>query len=154
MAGASHHFTESRSREEPRFVVLHHHVGPQLNRTSQSHFDWMFQVDRTLRTWATPDVGSLDHDFAVDAQSLANHRLKYLEHEGEVAGDRGYVQRVISGTFELCEDASGCFSAQLKWEDADEVEHRATLSIYRSCSEEPSDSESKPPWRLRFVPCG
>ena len=142
-----------RSRDQPRFVVLYHRVGPQLGRTSRSHFDWMFQLDRTLRTWATSPIDSLDRSIEVGAQSLADHRLKYLDHEGAIAGDRGCVERVISGTFELCENAVGCFSAQLAWQETGAVTRRARLSIQRNRPEE-AGSEAEASWRLRLEPCG
>ncbi len=106
----------------PRFVVLRHEVGEKFSRSSPSHsrsthFDWMFELDGHLRTFATDAMEIIDpsEELNMRAESLANHRLEYLHYEGEVSGDRGVVTRVASGDYELIEATTGRWSARLHW---------------------------------------
>jgi hypothetical protein len=75
----------------PRFVVLeHHHEGV--------HWDFMLESGDGLRTWriaAAPAVGA-----AIAATPLADHRIAYLEYEGEISGGRGLVSRWDRGGFQ------------------------------------------------------
>jgi DNA polymerase ligase (LigD)-like protein len=77
----------------PRFVLLEHHW-------NGIHWDFMLEtVDGSaLRTWAVdaPIVPGRD----LPARALGDHRLAYLDFEGEVSGGRGTVRRVDSGTYE------------------------------------------------------
>jgi hypothetical protein len=79
----------------PRYVVLHHTGHPE----KRTHFDWMLERDGLLRTWIVEDP-SLSSGAAI--QSF-DHRLLYVDHEGPVAGDRGEVRRVASGSYEVLE---------------------------------------------------
>ena len=84
----------------PRFVVLHHTPGSRPARDQHAaHFDWMFEVDGVLRTWATPEIAAFDLAVETTATRLGDHRLEYLTYEGEISGDRGTVKQVISGTY-------------------------------------------------------
>ena len=84
---------------ELRYVVLWHELpaGSLLEgQARQSHFDLMFQVDEFLLTWecaSWPPVERGDHP----VRSLAPHRLAYLDYEGPVSNNRGFVQRVDAG---------------------------------------------------------
>ncbi len=132
-----------------RFVILRHDVSSGLDRTEHGHFDWMFEIGSALRTWAT-DVVAIDAlQTWVDAAALADHRTAYLDFEGEISGDRGRVSRVALGTFELTENSSDRFDANLSWADVgrDAVENpvQRRLLIER-LREEPSEGS----WRLRL----
>jgi hypothetical protein len=87
-----------------RFAVLHHRVGPGFCRTDVDHFDWLWQVDAdSLWTWSTAIVDfatASKTDFAVDALAMPDHRLRYLDYEGDLSDDRGRVNRVAGGTFQ------------------------------------------------------
>jgi hypothetical protein len=76
----------------PRFVLLEHHW-------DGVHWDFMLEVGETLRTWAlgAPPTGP---DRVIPARALADHRLAYLDYEGEISGGRGSVHRLDSGTYE------------------------------------------------------
>lgn len=74
----------------PRFVVLEHDH-PQL------HWDLMLEVGPILRTWrlAAPPC----HGEAIDATSVFDHRLLYLDYEGPITGGRGRVVRWDRGVY-------------------------------------------------------
>ncbi|HBO43988.1 MAG TPA: hypothetical protein DD670_08660 [Planctomycetaceae bacterium] len=77
----------------PRFAVLLHD-GPR-----GPHWDLFLETGASLATWALarePDTLG-----PIDAERLADHRLAYLEHEGPVSGDRGFVTRWDAGTYRL-----------------------------------------------------
>jgi hypothetical protein len=76
----------------PRFVVLEH-------RWNGVHWDFMLEEPEssTLRTWAidAPIVPGA----VLPARALGDHRLVYLDYEGEVSGGRGVVRQVDRGTY-------------------------------------------------------
>jgi hypothetical protein len=75
----------------PRFVILEHDH-PHL------HWDLMLEAGAMLRTWRLaqpPEPGRI-----VAAEALADHRLLYLDYEGPVSGNRGYVRRWDWGTYQ------------------------------------------------------
>lgn len=63
------------------------------------HWDFMLEADGTLRTWTLEEPPAAGR--AVAAQTLADHRIEYLDFEGPVSGGRGTVRRWDRGTFEL-----------------------------------------------------
>ena len=80
----------------PRFVILeHHHQGV--------HWDFMLESADSLRTWRLerPPAGA---DATITATPLPDHRLDYLDYEGEVSGGRGTVSRWDRGDFEWIVD--------------------------------------------------
>jgi hypothetical protein len=81
----------------PRFVVLRHETPRGHERPT--HWDFMLECDGVLRTWALADPPSLGCSTA--AEALPDHRLAYLDYEGEVSGGRGWVTRWDAGTYEL-----------------------------------------------------
>ena len=78
----------------PRFVLLEHNW-------NGVHWDLMLEAGEALRTWAIdqPIVSGRD----LPARALGDHRKIYLEYEGEVAGNRGWVKRVEAGTYRVLE---------------------------------------------------
>lgn len=74
----------------PRYVILEH----QWNGI---HWDLMLENEGVLRTWAldSPITAGVD----LPARALADHRLFYLDYEGEVSGGRGSVRRIARGTY-------------------------------------------------------
>ena len=52
----------------------------------------------------------------MDADRLADHRVVYLEFQGELSDDRGSVTRVQSGHFSIVQDLQDRFVAQLNWQ--------------------------------------
>jgi len=79
-----------------RYVILTHDH-PRL------HWDLMLEADGALRTWRLS--GPPKSDTEVPAEPLGDHRLAYLDYEGPVSGNRGYVTRWDAGVLEwLSED--------------------------------------------------
>jgi hypothetical protein len=76
-----------------RFVVLRHD-GPR-----GLHWDFMLEADGVLRTWALAEEPNGPLNCA--AEQLADHRLAYLDFEGEVSGGRGAVSRCNAGEYIL-----------------------------------------------------
>jgi hypothetical protein len=77
----------------PRFVLLEH-------RRDGVHWDLMLEAGGALRTWAlqAPIAGPSGR---VPARALPDHRLAYLDYEGEISGGRGTVRRVDRGTYRV-----------------------------------------------------
>ncbi len=99
----------------PRFVLLYHACPP--NGALASHWDFMLEVGDVLRTWRLEelpaiwnsarertaakyhDCPALAADNLIVATQLGEHRLAYLDYEGEVSGGRGCVIRVSAGSY-------------------------------------------------------
>jgi hypothetical protein len=62
----------------------------------------MFEHAGVLRTWATEKLPTIGE--AVIGQRLADHRLAYLDYEGEISGGRGRVSRVGEGHYDVLEE--------------------------------------------------
>jgi len=77
----------------PRFVVLQHDSPAGL------HWDFMLELQGVLKTWALD--GSPDDPNSRTARPLPDHRLHYLDYEGEVSGGRGQVVCWDRGQYEL-----------------------------------------------------
>ena len=139
----------------PRFVVLHHQPGGQSPRErTDPHFDWMFEVDGVLRTWATEPIASLDGPLEMPATRLSDHRLHYLDFEGEISGDRGTVQRVMAGTFVTSDVTLSRWNATISWTDQRGQGLSRHVEFYRNLS--PiclSDDETRGVWCLRLDSC-
>jgi len=93
----------------PRFVILRHDPGE--NSSHPCHWDFMLEQGSVLRTWALasePCIG-----LSIPARQLPDHRLAYLDYEGEVSGGRGTVTRWDSGTFEIISESSTGLLIQL-----------------------------------------
>lgn len=83
----------------PRFVVLRHDASPGGPRPL--HWDFMLESSGVLRTWALdrpPDENAGTEWFA---EALADHRIAYLEFEGEISGGRGWVTPWDRGDYEV-----------------------------------------------------
>lgn len=80
----------------PRFAVLLHETPGDYVRPT--HYDVMLEDGDSLITFAVPLAPETDHAQLVER--LPNHRIEYLQYEGEVARNRGRVKRIDEGTFE------------------------------------------------------
>src|SRR5262245_18992804 len=85
----------------PRFVILHHETSAGFPR--DSHFDLMLEHADALRTWAVEKIPAVGED--VSAERLPDHRLAYLDYEGEVSGERGTVSRDDAGDYECLQES-------------------------------------------------
>lgn len=83
--------------QSARFVLLLHTTPAGYARAT--HYDFMIEVAGALRTWALEQT---PHDgLEINAEQLADHRVAYLELEGEISGGRGTVTRVDCGTYSV-----------------------------------------------------
>src|SRR5688572_14862819 len=96
----------------PRFVFLHHETPAGYPR--ETHFDVMLEKNGVLRTWALEKMPTADE--VILAEQLTDHRLAYLDFEGEVSGDRGRVTRVAAGDYDLTAESETEISARLRGE--------------------------------------
>ena len=90
----------------PRFVVLRH------EKDETSHFDLMLESGGVLLTFSFagfPAAGA-------SGERIFDHRLKYLDFEGGLAGRKGRVTRVDRGTFDLLSLADEALHVHLRGE--------------------------------------
>lgn len=90
-----------------RFVLLLHET-PDGYR-ERTHWDWMFESENALITWATPPLLPVLEirqrtdppleSFECPVQRLPDHRIAYLDYEGPVSRNRGSVTRLDSGIY-------------------------------------------------------
>jgi hypothetical protein len=87
-----------------RFVILEHtwQSPPSIScekgrKGSGVHFDLMLEVRGKLRTWrlASPPVAGV----VQRVEASFDHRLVYLDYEGELSGGRGHVRRWDRGQY-------------------------------------------------------
>jgi len=92
--------------EPLRYVVLRH------EGHGEPHFDLMFETETgsKLRTWQASNWPLRRRDKLV---ALGAHRRDYLDYEGPVSRDRGFVKRVDSGTFVPLENNEETFMFRL-----------------------------------------
>jgi hypothetical protein len=90
----------------PRFVLLCHECPPGYGKPS--HWDLMLEAGDTLRTWnlfdiptAWKDPDSLDKTASYSGTCLSevDHRIDFLEFEGPLTNNRGYVTRIDRGEY-------------------------------------------------------
>ncbi|MCE9584438.1 MAG: hypothetical protein K8T20_18270 [Planctomycetes bacterium] len=74
-----------------RFTISEH-------RTTPLHWDLFLERDGTLKTWSLSSPP--DDNSSVPALQHFDHRLLYLDFEGEIAGGRGAVKRWDTGSYE------------------------------------------------------
>ena len=98
----------------------------------------MFEQNGALRTWALEKIPATDE--VVMSEQLADHRLAYLEYEGEVTGDRGRVSRIEAGLYELTTESETEITVQLHGEKL-----FGALRLTR-------DDQKAHLWRVSFTP--
>jgi DNA polymerase ligase (LigD)-like protein len=94
----------------PRFVVLVHETPATYDRGT--HLDLMLEFSGVLRTWVLDRLPA-DGE-TVTAERLSNHRLAYLDYEGEIAGQRGRVGRVDAGEYDLIDDSPAKLQVRIR----------------------------------------
>lgn len=57
----------------------------------------MLEADGKLSTWRLLEYP--ERNRWLPAERLPDHRIDYLEYEGEVSGGRGRVNRIVAGTW-------------------------------------------------------
>jgi hypothetical protein len=83
---------------------MHRYVVQQHFRNAEDwHYDLMLECGEALVTFsmgAPPDDAS---SLPALVRQIGNHRLAYLEHQGEISDERGWCKIHDSGTFEWIE---------------------------------------------------
>ena len=119
----------------PRFALLIHDH-PFV------HWDLLIEAGETARTWRlleSPARWLSDPSIEVAAESIAAHRLMYLDYEGPVSRERG---RVVQWDHGLAE-----------WLSEGESSVRLRLNGERLIGELTLDRETlRPLWSARFFP--
>jgi hypothetical protein len=77
-----------------RYVVLRH------DGIDQPHFDLMFETfeGSALATWRSDEWPITS---TTRTERIGDHRRDYLDYEGPLSGNRGFVRRVDAGTHVL-----------------------------------------------------
>lgn len=85
----------------PRYVILLHEIlpGHEVAGGRGTHWDLMLEQNGVLRTWALADEPRGER--TTKAEQLPDHRLAYLDYEGQVSGDRGVVSQWDAGEYEM-----------------------------------------------------
>lgn len=118
-----------------RYVVLRHQVSAKSGESAGmtpaafargDHYDWMFEVDGQLLTWASEQWSAATQPVEFAALPLPPHRLAYLDYEGEVSGNRGTVRRVEAGTHRLLDVSNDRFVFNVQGD------RTGTLTVYRT----------------------
>ncbi|MEN1679237.1 MAG: DNA polymerase ligase N-terminal domain-containing protein [Planctomycetota bacterium] len=119
----------------PRYVLLRHECPPDYR--DGPHWDLMLEYAGVLRTWSLLTLPSAWADGVgeaeVRADRLPDHRIAYLDYEGEVSGNRGHVKRIGTGEF------------QWQIDEADRVEVTTTGDLVGEWQLERLDADR---WRL------
>jgi hypothetical protein len=76
----------------------------------------------------------------VAADKLPNHRLHYLDYEGDVSGDRGHVRQTDAGVYDLVEENASAIVVSLCGENL-----RGVLTLHQ-------DDKEPHRWRISFSP--
>ena len=103
-------------KKHMRFVILEHEPGVLFARTAAIHYDWMFEVKDSLRTFATDPIDLLDQEIQsnLPATELAKHRLDYLHLRGDIG--RGCVTEIARGTYQVKRSNQDCFDISLNFQ--------------------------------------
>ena len=123
-----------------RFAVLKH------VRQTDIHWDLLLQLpDRPLlATWQIRlEPGRWEHEFQpIPAFELPDHRLMYLDFQGEISGDRGHVAHIDGGTMEIVRGEENFIDCRLQGQ----LLH-GWLKLMRSTDQSPSSAKQ---WQLTF----
>ena len=98
------------NKNTSRFVILFHQVGARSDR-DRDHWDLMIAAEESLKTWAIeqePRVPSV-----INAVQLPDHRLEYLDYEGKISADRGYVTKWDEGQYTMKTQSDDLISVEL-----------------------------------------
>jgi len=113
----------------PRFVILEHDH-PQV------HWDLMLETGDVLRTWRLADAPFTTAE-PILATTIGDHRRSYLDYEGPVSGNRGYVVRWDGGTYEALALSDSDVHIRLQG-----ARLCGTAHLTRTCGDD---------WRWRFL---
>lgn len=106
----------------------------------------MFETPGGLRTWALPAPLPADQNCQQEVLRLADHRPAYLDYEGPVSGERGSVERIESGTFELIAKNDNRWEAELHGTAC-----RGRITLTRLPKEGTEKEGELEPWQLDWL---
>lgn len=110
----------------PQFVILRHETHDDSARPS--HFDLMLETGDVLRAWA---IDALPGEAPQTAEQLPDHREIYLNYEGPISGNRGFVTRVDKGEYQSLEESPDRLVARLAGQ-----KHSGVLTLVRTAAED------------------
>ena len=123
-----------------RFAVLKH------VRQTDIHWDLLLQLpDRPLlATWQIRmEPGRWEREFQpIPAFELPDHRLMYLDFQGDISGGRGHVTHIDGGTMEIFRGEENFIDCRLQGQ----LLH-GSLQLMRSADQDPSSVQQ---WHLAF----
>ena len=134
-------------KKHMRFVILEHEPGVLFARTAAIHYDWMFEVKDSLRTFATDPMDLLAQEIQshLPATELAKHRLDYLHLRGDIGRERGCVTEIARGNYQVNKSNQDCFDVLLNFQQP-----RFKNPIHCTFSRRTSDSENSS-WILEIM---
>ncbi|MEM8734359.1 MAG: hypothetical protein AAGG44_09065 [Planctomycetota bacterium] len=115
---------DSQMPSRGSFVLLRHELAvrqraeAKSESSAESHWDLMLETDSGLLTWQIAELPQADASETLPnvlhAKRIADHRPLYLEYEGDISGNRGFVRRFAAGPFR-CQpcDGPGRFRVEL-----------------------------------------
>ena len=89
----------------PRFTIVQHHW-------QGIHWDLFLESNDSLLTWELTSEPCASSNIL--AHTKPNHRLKYLDYEGKISGNRGYITQWDTGNFSWKTQHEGSLSFTLK----------------------------------------
>jgi hypothetical protein len=87
----------------PRFVILEH-TGTATYKPGR-HWDLMLEAGDRLRTWELAGIPTERNP--VKAIPLPDHRIAYLDFEGELSDSRGAVRQWDAGGYKVLREDDG-----------------------------------------------
>jgi hypothetical protein len=126
----------------PRYVVQQH-----FREKDHFHFDLMLEREGVLVTFASGAPPDMEAELPCLVHHLGDHRLAYLEYEGEISGGRGWCAVHDRGTFEWIEPEGGRL-LELADEIRIRLEGEKARGTYRLVREPASGTDY---WRLKKV---
>ena len=110
----------------------------------------MFESNGVLITWATVPIDRFFGRWQMECQRLADHRLAYLEIEGELSGGRGSLRRVLAGNTNLLHNSEHRFIAEMNWQH-DGHAIQGLVECQRNVADESSSAdEIRGAWLFTF----
>ena len=75
---------------------------------------WTWALEQLPESWSVQlNIPHADASDEVPARRLVDHRVAYLDFEGEVSGDRGSVTRVTQGVYSIIANNTDLFEVTL-----------------------------------------
>ncbi len=86
--------TKITDQQKKRYVIQQHFLPD-----GTFHFDLMFEEENVLKTYQLKDIQKLINGEKILGKNIQDHRIIYLDYEGEISGNRGYVKIFDKGFY-------------------------------------------------------